>query len=211
MSSIRLAYVNHVATRTFLLEKDEWAIMEVDRETIALVWPLSHVGRKGKVVNKRIVYFPKRHGARYDWRATLLDRVSDANSLAAAQKTFDNTIAQVKAEEALAFGNESLTEVKGIDKSLPTPTYARVQDIEGSDVTVKLNEKPIEVYVQSWAAALDRGYQTYDWEIDPRYKNTLNRHRDTIAAAQGRQALEQILDDIKVPYKNRIRMQLGRD
>ncbi len=211
MSSIRLAYVSRLAAQAFLLEKDGWAILSDDRNTLTLVWPLEHVGRKGKAVNKRTVYFPKRPNNRYDWCATLLSRAEDASSLDAAQKTFDNTVAQVKAEDALSFGFDSLDEVKGIDKRLPTPTYARVQDIEGSDVTVKLNEKPIRVYVQSWAAALDKGYQTYDWEIDPKYKNTLHRHRDTLAAAQGYKAVEQILDDIKVPYKNRIRMQLGRD
>lgn len=178
------------------------------RDEIVLYWPLENIGRRGRRVEVREVSIDR---DRIAWDHTFLDLVKKARSFSQANAMLDNLKGRIEEKGDRVWYDRTDT-VKGVDKSLPTPSMYKLDDIKGPDITVALNEKPIEVYSQSdadkWRNA---GNMTYWFKIHPRFKKRLSLMRDDLAAARGLSQVQKILDAERIPYDYHSYMMPGWD
>lgn len=179
-------------------------------DSVTLYWPLENIGRRGKSVKTRNVEIDAR-GGRIAWGPTFLDRVKKAPNARAANALLDQTLAAASEEGATIRGPYD-RDLKGIDRSLPTPSTLKVDDIKGSDITVDMNSKPIQFYSTSttdkWRNA---GNMTYWFQVHPRFKRKLALMRNEIASAKGLDAVKKILDAESIPYDYHVYMMPGWD
>jgi len=178
------------------------------RDEINLYWPLENIGRRGRGVEVREVSV---EGDRIAWGATFLDQVKKARTATQANAALEDLKAQIEAKGDRVWYDRSET-VKGIDKSLPTPSMYRLDDIKGSDITIDLNAKPIEVYSESdsdkWRNA---GNMTYWFKVHPRFKKKLALMREDLAAARGLDAVGKLLSAEGIPFDYHSYMMPGWD
>lgn len=211
---IRLAYQNpdlredlmpllkQSARNEFAVEGDDFGLVyhRYYRDDLVLYWPLENIGRRGKRVNVRDVSV---QGDRIAWGATFVDRVKKVRTAAQANRLLDALIAEIK-KEGEDNGNhvwyDRTDQVKGVDKSIPTPSMNKIEDIKGSDITVDMNSKPIRIYSQEEARELQESRMVYRFEVHQRFRKKLHMLRDELAAARGLGQVEQILKANRIKY-----------
>lgn len=177
-------------------------------DDLYLYWPLENIGRRGRRVEVRGITL---RGERIAWGPTFMDRVKKARNAQQANAMLDDLKVEIaeRGDEALFDRTDTR---KGIDKSLPTPSMYRLDDIVGPDITIDLNAKPIEVYSKSdgdkWRNA---GNMTYWFRVHPRFKKKLALMRDDLAAARGLDAVEKLLAAEGIPVDYHTYMMPGWD
>ena len=145
--------------------------------------------------------------SRTAWGATFYYRAKDQkpSTPEAAIALLDKTLTTALSEGATTRYDET-RQVKGVDKSLPTPAAQQMGDIKGTDITIDLDAKPIRVYSKSEAAKLEPSFQRYWFEIHPRYKRRLHLLRDELAAARSLKDLVKVLTRENIKHDYRIYM-----
>lgn len=177
------------------------------RDEIVLYWPLENIGRRGRRVEVREVSIDR---DRIAWDHTFLDQVKRARSFSQANAMLDDLKDQIEAKGDRVWYDRTDT-FKGVDKSLPTPTMYKMDDIEGPDITIDLNAKPIEVYSKSDSDKWQQQYMTYWFKVHPRFKKKLHLMRDALAAARGLNQVGKLLDGARIPYDYHSYMMPGWD
>jgi hypothetical protein len=156
---------------------------------ISLYWPIQHIGRRGKMVTQREVRIDTDGSTA--WADTFLDRVKGATDCARANTILDNLIQDVYQENAKVWDYSH--DYKGVDQKLPTPSFSKVENIQGKDIFIDLNAKPIRVYSEEHAEVLEQGHQRYVFEIHPRFRDRVNALRVEIQDVTNLKDLEKIL------------------
>lgn len=170
---------------------------------VTLFFPLENIGRRGKKVSMVHASFYN-EDTNVAWDATFKDQVSRASSARTALKLLHDMV-----KEAESRGDSTAMwdrELKGVDKSLPTPTSQKIEDIKGRTIVVDMNAKPLRVYDANLADELEKSFQRYRFEIPHRYKKKVHSLRDDIAAAKSYKEVQKILDANRIRYDFNIHM-----
>ena len=177
------------------------------RDEITLYWPLANIGKRGKRVNVREVSV---EGKRTAWGHTFMNRVDKARNANQANEMLDAILSTIR-EEGDHVWSDRTNEVKGVDKSLPTPTADKVEDIEGADITVDMNAKPIEIFSKSHGKRLSDMNMTYWFRVHQKNRRKLHALRDEIADARGESEVNKILTREGIKYDYHSYMMPGWD
>lgn len=175
---------------------------------VTLYWPLENVGIMRRKVNTRRVNwgYDKGRESRTAWAHTILDRLKKASNINSAQRILDQNIKEMKDTEALNYLHDKVSETKANDRYLPVPSHRIVEDIEGGDITVRMNGPTIGFGSKSDDARWRESRQVRDFDVKKRYQKKVNAVRDLLEKARGYDEVAEILTRIKVPYDSMIRM-----
>lgn len=174
-------------------------------DSVYLYYPLENIGRRGRTVTKIGANFRADPGG-VAWAHTYLDRVKKVSNARAAVKLLDDTVKEARSRGGDGQASMWDRELKGVDKSLPTPTSQKIDDIVGRNIRVDVNTKPMRVYDANLADELEKSYQRYTFEIPHRFKKQVHAIRDDLAAAKSYKEVEKILDANKIRYRFDIHM-----
>jgi hypothetical protein len=196
----------------FDYEGSDFGVMSDHRyaEEIDLFWPLENIGRRGRKVQVRIVSMRDKT-SRTAWAATYMDRVKGASNARQANALLDKLLADFKAREPEGKVWDRTEDRKGVDKSLPTPTMYKIEDIKGSDIFVDMNSKPITVHSEVDGKMWADQRMTYWFKVHQRFQKKLHLLRDEIASARGLDAVAKILAREKIPSDRHTYMMPGWD
>tara|TARA_Y100000310_G_scaffold217756_1_gene218829 strand:- start:803 stop:1486 length:684 start_codon:yes stop_codon:yes gene_type:complete len=175
---------------------------------ITLYWPLENMGIMRRKVNTRRVNwgYGKDRSGRTAWAHTMLDRLKKASNSNAAQRILDQNIKEMRDTEDLNYFYDEVSEVKAHDKQLPVPSHRIIEDIEGGDITVRMNWPEIGFGSKSDDAKWRESHQVQDFNVSKRYQKKVNSVRDLLEKARGYNEVVKILKAVNVPYDSMIRM-----
>jgi hypothetical protein len=179
------------------------------RDDLVVYWPLANIGKRGKRVNMRSVTV---EGERTAWGHTFMDQVKRASNAKQANEMLTELLGEIRAAgEGNHVWSDRTDEVKGVDASLPTPSADKIEDIEGPDIQVDMNAKPIQISSKSHSKDLVDMRMTYWFRVHQKNRKKLHALRDELAAARDADAAMKILTDEGIKYDYHSYMMPGWD
>jgi len=173
---------------------------------ITLYWPLENIGIMRRKVNVRVVNwgYGKDRTSRTAWAHTMLDRVKRASNINAALKILDQNIKEMKETDTVGYFHDDTRVRAGQDKELPVPSHRVIEDIEGGDITVRMNGRDIGFGSKSDSKKWQDQRMTYYFTVKKRYQKKVNSVRDLLEKARGLDQVQKILTTVKVPWDTQV-------
>ncbi len=199
----------------FDLEIGDIGVKKVLRlgDEVDIYFPISNIGKRGKTVQSFDFFIGPSELDNIAWDSTLIGalRRKKPHTIQDILNIWDKYEKEALEIDPNRSTYQHNTTYKGVDDRLPTPSSHIVKNIQGPDISIDLNAKPIEVYSKSYAKRLEQSRMTYWYKIHPRFKARLMALAPELAAAKGIDAVSKILDANKIPYDEHSYMSPGWD
>lgn len=209
--TIHEAYTSY-AKDSFDVEGKNWGILISQNArgyTLNFFTPTDSIGKRGKRLKVYEVQLWTANRPSTAWGATLADWLKPSMGPQAAMKVIEKVVTEAKAEGYEITRGENT--VKGVERGLPFPAFAKVEDIQGPDITVVMNKNPIEMYSKSEGESLDESRMTYWVKINQRNRRKLQRLAPQLEVARNLDQALKILTQNKIKYDHHSYMQAGWD